>query len=222
MKPILFNSEMVRAILDGRKTTTRRIIKPHYCNDEYGFNVWYNEETKRYVVEKYDEDERDFEQTRYINSPYEVGDVLYVRETWQCFNPYSDKEYVYKATNDCSDVINMKWHPSIHMPKEAARIFLKVTGVRAERLQALNNEDALKEGLLLPCHRENEDCSAYEHCAVDYKGGKGSCIEKFINLWDSTVKKSDLDRYGWNANPFVWIIEFERCDNPELLGGDAE
>jgi len=211
MKPILFNTEMVRAILDGRKTTTRRVIKPHYHDDEYGFNVWHNEETKRYVVEKYDEDERDFEQTRYINSPCEIGDVLYVRETF-C-SAYDGEAYFYFADKCTSreqkkllDYDDVRWHPSLHMPKEAARIFLKVTDVRVERLQDITEEQAKSEGTL--------------PTTTPYIAGKGrTYVQGFGTVWNSTVKKSDIDRYGWNANPFVWVIEFERCE--KLLGGDG-
>ena len=201
-KPILFSTEMVQAILDGRKTVTRRIIKSQPGNafdcsghefkyDGTGFicshcGYGVSPPHSKYAVG-----------SSFIRPPYKVGDILYVRETWQCFNPYSDKEYVYKATNDCSDVTNMKWLPSIHMPKEAARIFLKVTDVRVERLQYITEMQVRKEGFR-------------DYLAADdifYP-----CGYYFRQTWDSTINKQDLDKYGWEANPWVWVIEFERCE----------
>ena len=92
------------------------------------------------------------------------------------------------------------WHPSIHMPKEAARIWLKVTDVRVERLQEITSEQICREGVEVEYpHVLNGEEKRYA----------------FSRLWDSTIKKSDLDRYGWNASPWVWVIEFERCEKPE-------
>lgn len=84
------------------------------------------------------------------------------------------------------------------MPKEAARIWLKVTDVRVERLQDMDKMDAVKEGI------DTRLCINLNHA-----------LAKFKKLWNSTIKKSDLDRYGWDANPYVWVIEFERCEKPE-------
>lgn len=172
IKPILFNNEMVRAILDGRKSCTRRVVKP--------------QPTARYGAQC-------------IKPPYQPGDILYVRETWKkAPNGY----YYYEdwQRNDIADVT--KWKPSIHMPKEAARIWLKVTDVRVERLQEISAESALAEG-----------ADKYIHT----NGGldENMTITSFIGIWNSTIKKSDLDRYGWDANPWVWVIEFEMCEKPE-------
>lgn len=195
IKPILFNTEMVRAILDGRKTCTRRVIKlpknmsgrPVGKSGDIGF--MYLGGIKR--------------------PPYQQGDILYVRETWgHPISLNSDKQYVFRADEIAE--IGFKndshiWHPSIHMPKEAARIWLKVTDVRAERLQDITEDGAKAEG-------------------ANWKNGKNvgweekmrhTAIERFAEIWESTVKKSDLDRYGWNANPWVWVIEFERCEKPK-------
>ena len=91
------------------------------------------------------------------------------------------------------------WHPSIHMPKEAARIWLKVTDVRVERLQDITSEQICKEGVEVEePHVLNGEEKRYA----------------FSSLWNSTIKKSDLDRYGWDASPWVWVIEFERCEKP--------
>ena len=132
-------------------------------------------------------------------SPYEPGDILYVRETW-CLR-YDGEKYFYKADKNTQreekrliDYDHVSWKPSIHMPKEAARIWLKVKDVRVERLKDISPEDAVKEGTK----------EIFPPLAVD----------GFRDIWNSTIKKSDLDRYGWGANPCVWVIEFERCEKP--------
>ena len=130
--------------------------------------------------------------------PYKPGDILYVRETWCKGSWGNEKErYYYKA--DDNDFY-CTWHPSTHMPKEAARIWLKVTDVRVERLQDITSEQICKEGV------EVEDPYVLNGEEKRYA---------FSVLWNSTIKKSDLDRYGWQANPHVWVIEFERCEKPE-------
>ena len=131
-------------------------------------------------------------------SPYQHGDILYVRETW-CKGSYGNEKekYYYKADDNnffCT------WHPSIHMPKEAARIWLKVTDVRVERLQDITADSIRNEGL----------SSLAVHC-----GDMEIALKEWENLWNSTIKKSDIDHYGWDANPWVWVIEFERCEKPE-------
>nr|DAE61349.1 MAG TPA: hypothetical protein [Caudoviricetes sp.] len=185
IKPILFNTEMVRAILDGRKSCTRRLVKPE---PQGYFEV---SEEPLYV---YDTDGKQGK----ITPPYQPGDILYVRETW---SEWTDG-YLYKAWNSpfpqAGESPVMKWHPSIHMPKEAARIWLKVTDVTVERLQEIPGEDLIKEGIDL-------FQSNYVRVAFD----------EFTNIWNSTIKKSDLNCYGWDANPWVWVIEFERCKKPK-------
>ena len=202
-KPILFNTEMVQAILEGRKTVTRRLINPRYREDEYGFFVVTCEATGKRWVEKYNEDEGDFEQTRYVNPPYQVGDILYVRETF-CYDDFDNGgETVYYRANynerEAKDLFtdcDLHWKPSIHMPKEAARIFLKVTDVRVERLQGITTEGIEKEGTNI--------YKPFELCTYD------ETRYAFETLWNSTIKKQDIDKYGWEANPWGWVIEFEK------------
>lgn len=185
IKPILFNSEMVRAILDGRKSCTRRIIKPQ-PTAHYG--------------------------TQCVIPPYKPGDILYVRETW-CGLPVNEAGhfrghpiYYYKADGDLRpEGWRGAWHPSIHMTKEAARIWLKVTDVRVERLQDITEDGAKEEG----ANWKNGKNVGWEEKM------KRTATERFAEIWNSTIKKSDLDRYGWATNPWVWVIEFERCDKPE-------
>ena len=242
IKPILFNTEMVRAILDGRKSCTRRIIKPQ---PQGYFEV---SEEPLYI---YDTDGKQGK----ITPPYQPGDILYVRETWRVgawdiFNQMIAFDYkdgtcgeltyihdrelfdrlVNQSKNDArqakceyngADFVWEKgkspcrWHPSIHMPKEAARIWLKVTDVRVERLQDITEEQACMEGT------DPWDEACYENngwhptFSDPDSGGDPNMIDGFHKLWNSTIKKSDLDRYGWDANPWVWAIEYERCEKPE-------
>lgn len=133
-----------------------------------------------------------------IRSPHVPGDILYVRETWANLNTLACPCYYYKASEDLPERALNAWKPSIHMPKDAARIFLRVTNVRVERLQDITEVQA-----------------QYEGCNSGMLTGPCTARGQFENLWNSTIKKSDLDRYGWNANPWVWVIEFERCEKPE-------
>ena len=182
-KPILFNTDMVMAIQDGTKTTTRRVVKPQPPKDAKGTFERMDNGNFQLKIAPY-ELIYDYE----IKPQYEVGDILYVRETWTKGSLNYEKErYYYKADNE---IPGCRWEPSIHMPKEAARIFLRVTDVRVERLQDITDEEAEKEG------------------CVDYT----STANGFFSVWDNTVKKSDIDRYGWNANPWVWVFEFERLE----------
>lgn len=207
MKPILFKTEMVRAILDGRKSCTRRIVKPQQlvgllpdkCKN--GVPEEFLKEKKLMFKPYCNMTDIELINTAY-KAPYQRGDILYVRETW-CKGleryiyraDYSDTEKFYRDGKE----IEMKWHPSLHMPKDAARIFLRVTNVRVERLQEITTNQIEQEGV------ETE----YPH-VLNGEEKKYA----FQNLWNSTIKKSDLDRYGWDANPYVWVIEFERCEKP--------
>ncbi len=221
IKPILFNTEMVRAILDGRKTCTRRLVKflpgensqwTGYIKDGLMLYNGRNEPCIRKV-------------------PYQPGDIMYVRETWQYLYELDGNEqiiegtgkYYYAATDtipfdtyvDASGVTHERvpWHPSIHMPKEAARIWLKVTNVRVERLQDITPKGAESEGV---GNLFYDDIGYGEkNYGTEVDPEYGIAKEQFAWLWESTIKKSDLDRYGWNANPWVWVIEFERCEKPK-------
>lgn len=217
IKPILFNTDMVRAILAGIKTHKRRIAKGFIPDDAvWGYTAF---TPKGYIscrgtfADGYGE--------KFFKLPCEPGDILYVRETWErfeCWNcegddngncPKNPQEsvlnrtcgcYMYRATDEIFG--DAKWHPSIHMPKEAARIWLRVTDVRVERLQDITIDEIRKEGL-------------EPRFDVKDKFSDGIARGRFLELWNSTIKKSDLDRYGWDANPWVWVIEFERCEKPE-------
>lgn len=210
IKPILFNTEMVRAILDGRKSCTRRI-----CKDANEYTVpdmeFYNADRRTYAVHNFvDKEHMEQLSTAERTCPICTGDILYVRETWK----EAPKGYYYYEDwqrNDIADIT--KWKPSIHMPKEAARIWLKVTNVRVERLQEITDEQAKREGI------------QYDECPTGFtwkqETDMHNCYTTPIGamqaLWNSTIKKSDIDRYGWDANPWVWVIEFERCEKQEEI-----
>lgn len=198
-KPILFNTDIVRAIFDGRKTVTRRIVKnnPEECTSKVvnGICKLCDDKGGFYLPDDYVK----------ARSPYQVGDILYVRETFaKLTRSDGTYKYVYKSTDEYpfgeKYIVKFKWHPSIHMPKEAARIFLRVTNVRVERLQDITPEQIDAEG-----------CKEYA-----YNAKTGELLPSkptwFKIKWDSTIKKSDIDKYGWAANPYVWVIEFERID----------
>ena len=140
IKPILFNTEMVQAILDGRKTCTRRVVKTRR-KDACGFYVTKRPDDSFTGIYEYDEDERMFENQ--LIPPYKPGDILYVRET---FIQAAARTFWYKADDNLWMPKGLHWKPSIHMPKEAARIWLKVTNVRVERLQDMTDDDAEAEG----------------------------------------------------------------------------
>lgn len=230
IKPILFNTDMVRAILDGRKTVTRRLIKPQptYCQRD-GFTwkgVAYGTDLPPTI--------KGAAYNFRCNAPYQLGDILYVRETWKCWRAHryeATADIMFRAggdgvqiqfANGSTDSIdrfdfdefvnkwfshNGEWKPSLFMPKEAARLFLRVKDVRVERLQEMNEVDTAKEGIRTDVQTRRLDDPDF----IENFGG----IELFKDLWNSTIKKSELDRYGWDASPWVWVIEFERCKKPE-------
>lgn len=198
-KPIIFNTEMVRAILDDRKTVTRRIWKDwnRYVVPDMSL---YDADKKTYAVHTF-EDPEHIKKLSMIERrcPICPGDILYVRETWcddrQFTKDDTSGQYFYKASSP--DDFDPKWKPSIHMPKEAARIFLKVTDVRVERLQDIDIDGIRNEGL--------------SSMAV-HAGDTEIALKEWEILWNSTIKKSDIETYGWDANPWVWVIEFERIE----------
>ena len=218
IKPTLFNTEMVRAILDGRKTCTRRLVNPRQfmgmlpdrCKNATPDEFLKN---KRMMFKPYcDMTDAELIMTAY-KAPYQPGDILYVRETWM---DYAGRT-MYRADCDKYRLESLKlaeffWKPSIHMPKEAARIWLKVTDVRVERLQDITPKDAENEGV---GNLFYEDIGYSEkNYGTEVDPEYGIAKEQFAWLWESTIKKYDLDRYGWDVNPWVWVIEFERCEKP--------
>lgn len=202
-KPILFNTKMVQAIIEGRKTVTRRVVKRKYGNTHLKMR------TDKYSTSLV-EVQNDIEGETYWKNPdgstthsllaylecnprYKAGDILYVREMWMA-NNFGTHYRADWPNDDCPEMyFDDKWRPSIHMPKEAARIFLRVLSVRAEQLQDITEEQTLREGV------------------CDYT----STANGFADLWDSTIKKSDWEQYSWRANPWVWVFKFERVSIDE-------
>jgi hypothetical protein len=226
IKPILFNTKMVRAILDGRKSCTRRLVKPQ-PDEKHTYPLGFvTDSTEKKEVGCFGFGIGEYGGSiQYAKPQYHTDDVLYIRETWteECGKYYYRADYDSDYLDPCETLsggypascrnhpgcdgcmatsTRIHWHPSIHMPKEAARIWLRVTDVRVERLQEITAESALTEGADKYIHANgtlNED----------------QTITSFIGIWNSTIKKSDIDRYGWDANSYVWVIEFERCEKPE-------
>lgn len=210
MKPILFNTKMVRAILDGRKTQTRRVIKSKPTNPRWnnvGWLGWDDGHGYR------------------MKPPCKPGDVLWVRETWNHVKfGLGDWHYEYRADyDDTSKWRNgsfAQWRPSIHMPRDAARIFLRVNDVQVERLNEISQSDAIDEGALTCDLCETDEYK--ESCEKAKREGSKPPIgysprERFAALWDSTIKNTEITKYGWAANPWVWVIKFERCERPDSI-----
>lgn len=210
-RPMLFNTPMVCAIEDGSKTQTRRLINVHDDNlsildvkphpDLHGTRIW--------EARVYGSKEDEF--TMNIKAPCAKDDVIWVRETWMQVRhakpkgnaiPSDWQEYgfFYYAKDEVanSDGSPVVWRPSIHMPKEAARIFLHVDDVRAERLQRMSEDDAMHEG-----------------ATPEPPFIVGPYVRGFISTWESTIPKGKILKCGWDANPWVWVIRFTRMEKPE-------
>ncbi len=204
-------------LLDGRRTVTRRAIKNLYIEEKSGMITLYekNEDDAFYVSPvEYAKKEM------LTYSPYQPGDIIYVREAF-CPNYFDESiagyrsdglrgnRNAYKADyhkNVVGDVVpEPKWTPSIHMPKEVARIWLKVKDVRVERLQDITPDQVVAEGIT-GLNLEQLELM------------QGHCDIPFAFLWDSTIQKKVFEKYRWAANPWVWVIEFERCEKPESEG----
>jgi hypothetical protein len=224
MKPILFNTEMVRATLDGRKTQTRRVSKLQFHRSEYDrdFISWQEFDDHGNLLRFCDGSLK-----RYIKncSPYgQPGDLLYVREAWdigagisgcgehhrafytieyRAGGPEKELSFIGHSDNDpYSSTLDKgnggDWRPSIHMPKWAARLFLEITAVRVERLQDMDPSDCIAEGIL-PASLHGYD--------MDTEAEKW---EEWITLWDSIAKPGEK----WDDNPWVWVYEFKRTEAP--------
>lgn len=221
-KPILFSAPMVQAILDGCKTMTRRVVKakPPYSQKQLNDRANYRSEEEvaeaakngRYSSVGFWTPRDGYVPHR--DCPYMAGDILWVRETWN--GDWCD-HVIYKADGGSAKAAGYsaepKWRPSIFMPREAARIFLRVTDVRVERLQEISVQDAKDEGIKVHANGcedgmafgcyNGDDC-VYNRCERP--------IEHFRDLWNSINAKRG---YSWDTNPWVWVISFERCEKPE-------
>jgi len=218
-KSIILSTEEVRSVLDGRKTMARRVIKPqpdHCHRDIIGKEKPYNVDDWNKLIPQVGEME--------IKPPHQVGDILWVRETWCMVTALNDCEG--KHSNQCGGIdswdyykadgktlpSDFKWNPSIHMPRAAARLFLKVKDIRVERLQEISIGEICKEGIETDCR----DCiDHYGECGEendedDECGLHDDTFSNFESLWNSINAKRG---YGWDSNPWVWVISFERIEN---------
>jgi hypothetical protein len=196
-KPILFSAPMVRAILEGRKTQTRRVVKASPIASGVGWNVWWSDKMEAQV--------QDAAFIR-LHCPFGVpGDRLWVRETLQRpdGDPWlytADRQPVMVAWEDETPMLVWAHHkeqdycPSIHMPRWASRITLEITDVRVQRVQEISEEDARSEGCEPP---------PLETCGVPGEWAKVN----FELLWDHINEKRG---FGWAANPWVWCVGFQR------------
>ncbi|HHN8585155.1 ASCH domain-containing protein [Klebsiella quasipneumoniae] len=212
---MIFNAEMVRALLDGRKTQTRRIIKDctvgrdpisKFIKIGKKFIGCYPEDVPELIREC---------------CPYGVpGDRIWVRETWAEAGASAPDLKLYRANypehvpsiyENVPPTEEIRWTPSIHMPRTASRILLEITGVRVERLNAISEEDAQAEGVGTAVWfaakgiPESEWKSLGEHGAM-----QASYINRFATLWESIYGEE-----SWKANPWVWVIEFKRVEGGE-------
>ena len=176
MKSLIFSTQMVKAILAGNKTQTRRPINPQPVG-------------------------------KFLKPPFKPGDVLYVKETWATYTDSSGTGYMYAAEpmfDGCEPGdIDWKWRSPMFMPQSAARIFLKVTDVRVERLGDISPDDVIAEGFAL------KSCEFKQYKEPAYCG---CCTGCFSALWDSLYAKRP--EYQWDKNPWVWKIAFERTEKP--------
>ena len=230
-RPILFSGPMVRALLEGRKTQTRRVVKPQPAPNQPhdGGTTWHFDARRGVHVPCGSVGHLSVKEKGGLACPYgQPGDRLWVRETWA---PHADELQHYSATTPASASIYYqadgglwgdddmragrgwfvpgdphvnRWHPSIHMPRWASRLTLEVTGVRVERLQDISESDARAEGVARN--------PAQEGTWLDYPAGTSAAGWKdpqrsFQSLWE-TINGPD----SWAANPWVWVVEFRRVE----------
>ena len=248
IRPILFNGTIVRAIRAGDKTETRRAVKLKYSNthhemrtDKYGTRLIEIQDDIEGETYGRNADGSTWHKLRGYIEPkpqYQEGDILYIRETW-AFIPciecphegscrrspvtYTDRHmtaegcFLYRADHPLPERI--VWNTSIHMPREVAREWVRVTDVRAERLQSMTDNDCIHEGI----RKWTKDGKLFKYCHADAEGDAPACEWKecprtprggMKQVWDTTVKKSEMDLYGWDADPWVWVYKFEKCEKP--------
>lgn len=203
--PIIFSTPMVQAILEGRKTMTRRVIKPQ--PNESGISYMKNAPLN--WEEMYREDwcpwKWENEEGEIISkfSPYgQPGDMLWVRETYL----YTGSQIVFRADEDPENKWLCKWNSPIFMPKAAARLWLEIVNVRVQRLEDITEEDAVKEGV------ESINVNDHPYKFKNYHTNKFKCYSakhSFASLW---VEINGLKKYAENPNPWVWVIEFRRIE----------
>ena len=190
LKPMLFSTPMVKSILDGRKSQTRRIVKPQPITFE-GLSG------SGFIGKPIGEN-------GFIKPKYNIGNMLWVRETFAPVRSWTDgkknpqPQYSYRADNIEYDEMGWKWKPSLFMPYDACRLFLRVTNVRVERLQDISEQDAINEGVA--------NANSFMGIGVDESKTNSYAYKE---LWEKINGKN-----SWLKNPFVWVIEFEQTAKP--------
>lgn len=203
-RPILFSTEMVKALLLGQKTQTRRVIKPQPDDD----GLWNDTDLPRSLqsnLKGWNGTVNETGESKEFRCPYgQVGDLLWVRETWR-IDGHTTKCYLYKADLPVFSG-GVKWKPSIFMPRYACRLVLRITNIKVERLQSISEEDARREGV-------KYDLSLEFNQYLNYEKGIYQCpsaVESFKSLWSEINGEK-----SWSENPFVWVIQFERVELSE-------
>lgn len=228
-KPIIFNTDMVHALLDGRKTVTRRTAFKadelrEFRTQSNADGWWF----RGRVFSSFDAAMNSVCGVMKLRK-FRPGDILWVRETWQFIPCIDCRMYEYRSCNDVPvtyddgniigegcfvyradypETDRISWRPSIHMPRAAARIFLRVTDVRVERLRCLTLEQAHMEGQPR-CNGGLAVCGGTQSCQ-DCEADTGNAVRWFSGIWDNTIKPADRATFGWDANPWVWVIGFEQ------------
>ena len=207
IKPILFNTEMVRAIMDGRKSCTRRMVKPQ-PNEKHTYPLGFvTDSTEKKEVGCFGFGINEYSSSiQYTKPQYQPGDILYVRETWgHPISLNSDKQYVFRADKIAESGFKNDshiWHPSIHMPKEAARIWLKVTDVRVERLQDVTDDDADKIDF-------NEVFVGASEFAQDTRNAAQMLIDEQPTAFDLDMVVQQLEKRSTLSRPVGWTKSYE-------------
>ncbi|KYQ82514.1 hypothetical protein AWW72_18075 [Acinetobacter sp. NRRL B-65365] len=224
-RPILFNTEMVRAILEGRKTQTRRLVKPQptVCDEDRGGHWWPSNAVQSMVhVEKELQDYKGLWRglIETCNPFGEVGDQLWVRETWYQkgtvgrsypdddeYQFFGHKQAAYVADGEAPNDWTVKKRPSIHMPRWASRIQLEITNIRIERLKDISEADAIAEGMTFTDYGQNHFGNPNPGWLWKQSSNHDQCLmtarHAFGNLWESINGKG-----SWDENPWVWVVEF--------------
>lgn len=214
---MIFNGEMVRAILDGRKTQTRRIMKPQPEPCPRGGHWWPSNvfKTMLHVEDEMQNGKGGWGGLVGDACPFgDVGDRIWVRETWAEAGASAPDLKLYRANypehvpsiyENVPPAEEIRWTPSIHMPRTASRIQLEITDVRVERLNAISEEDAEAEGIDMEALYDSQDC--YDCIADHNMTGRPTVTGAFKYLWASIYGAE-----SWNANPWVWVIEFKRVE----------
>lgn len=246
VKPILFNEDDVRATLEDRKHAIRRVIKPQPDGAHTILDSDDAAHTFDFLCGNGGSGGQFVDWVKTVTAPYWPGDILWARETWghpsesEISRGANPNKYLYKA-DTYQPCAGDKWHPSIHMPKEAARLFLRVTDVWAERLfdsftaQGDTIAALLAEGIDIgdhcrqcinaygnPCCNDLDPELEPDESGEDENGGSECGVldgvrSDFARLWDSCIPRKRLPLYGWDANPWVWVIEFERISKEAAL-----